>query len=213
MGMPVGNAHLTIRRDDLRLEETGCSHSPALGEAAESARLNVTADANGGASAALDIAIVPGGDEIVEMQELRAAFDGDGRLWRILAFAVARHKRVVNLQAPHAARPQKQAIRRIGLPQVTVAAPLDHEPEVLLPCEIDRGDNVGDVLRGHRVYAGRRRPSVEPAYGLRAAWLLLKEEWVGEALQCCGAAVAVRAGEACTQRRRHLDQPSADSVP
>ena len=208
----IGDADLPVRGHDLGLQQACRGEAAVFGEAAEAAGLDVAADPDARAAAALDISAMLRRDEIVEIDELGAGADADRRLRRHDALAALRHEGIVQLQRIHALRPDHQAVGRAGLAEIAVRATLDDEAQVLLPREVDRSGHIGGPGSGHRVDAGRGGPAVDPAGRLGRASLVLDEERVAEIGERLRAQAAVAAARAGLQGRDDPLQAPADGL-
>lgn len=80
----------------------------------------------------------------------------------------------------HPPRPEQQRVRRVGAAEEAVAAPLDHQAQVVSAREADGGDDVSHVFGGDRIGARRRAPGIQPARPFREARLVGEVERVAE---------------------------------
>src|SRR5690242_7605208 len=125
-----------------------------LGEAAETAALDEAGDADGGASAALDVAAGFVGDGVIGLHPDSAGAAGGCSLGGLFAGATLRDEIVVEGDVVHVAGPDEEGIGAVGSALVAVAAALHDEAEIFFAGKVDGGGNVRGILGGDGVDAG-----------------------------------------------------------
>jgi hypothetical protein len=93
-----------------------------------------------------------------------------------------------------------------------VAPTFDHEAQILLAREIDRG---GDILGGlgrDRIDAGGKHPSVDPARAFRSTRLFAYEEGVAQRLEDIAASQAIWRAVAGHKGGLNLEEPATDRL-
>src|SRR5690349_11042681 len=123
-----------------------------LRETAEAAALNEAGDADGGASAALHVAAVPGGDGGVGLHPDGAGAAGNSTQ-RVRFIASLGNEFFMHGDVVHVARPGEQGIRGVRRSQIAVAAALDHKAQIVLAREIYGGGKMLSILGGYGVSA------------------------------------------------------------
>ena len=181
-----------------------------LREAAEAAALDQAGDADRHAAAALHIAAAPGRHLVVGVSPDCAGPDRHRRLRLGAALAAGADEGVVQDDRVHMARPDEQRVGRVRRSLVAVAAALHHQPQVVLPGEIDGRDDIAGRLGGDRVDARPRRPGADPAERLRQPDLVAEIVRVLELLEDLCAVRIERSADAGRERRTHLDESAAD---
>ena len=126
-----------------------------------------------------------------------------------LPFAAGADEGVVQGDRVHLPRPDQQRVGRVRRPLIAVAAALHHQPQIVLPREIDRGDDVRRRLGGDRVDARLRRPGPDPAERLRQPDFVAEIVRILELLEDLRASRVRRRADAGGERRAHLDEASA----
>ncbi len=167
IGAGIGDADLAVGGDDLGFQQPRRSGAEIFREAAKATRLNQPGDPDRAAAAALHIATALGRHLVVGMHPDCARPDRDGGLRRLPCRAPLRGEIVVQSDGVHAPGPDQQRIRRIRSAEIAVAAAFDDQPQVIIAGEIDCSKDVTGRLSRHRIDTGLRRPSIDPARGLR----------------------------------------------
>ena len=167
----IGEAHLAVRRDDLRFQKArGCAAVP-LRETAESAALHQAGDAHRGAAAALDVASVLSRDRIVDLHPNRSCLHRHRRP-RVTECAAMGHEGIVDVDRVHRPGPDQQGISGIRCALIAVTAAFDDQPQVLGAGETHRCDDVAGLPGGNGIDTGREGPRVHPPQSLREAGLI-----------------------------------------
>ena len=167
MGASIGDPHRTVGGDDLRLEEPRRRQAVGLREAPEAAALNQPGDADRRAAPALNVAPSFGGHALVDGHPGGAGLDRHGGLRDLGSLTPRAHERVVQSDPVHRAGPDQQRIRGAGGSLIAVTAAFHDQAEAVGAGEVDRRDHVRRLPGGDGIDARRRRPSVDPAGGLR----------------------------------------------
>ncbi len=201
-----------VRRDDFRLEESGCAQPILLRKAAKPATVNEAGDTHGGASAALHIASAPRRDGIVDREPTCPGLNRDRRLRSVRSIAADRDERIVQRDCAHLARPYQERIGRIRRALIAMAAALDDEAQIVFPRKIDGCNDIGRRARFDGIGARRGIPCVHPARGFGQRRALADEVGIAQLLEegLAGGAVGCRAtgGERVVQP----DETTADGI-
>jgi hypothetical protein len=189
---------------------TGASFHGCLREASETATLDQTRNANGHASATLDVAPPARRHGVVDLAPDRARFDRDCLLWLVLSLATSTDKRGVQGNGIHPSCPNQQRVCRIGCTLIAVATTLHDESQIVLAGKIDGRHNIIGCLGGHRIGAWSGRPAPDPAQGLREPNLIAEVIGILQFLQNLRAVGARWHFQARSERRLHLKEPPLD---
>jgi hypothetical protein len=206
----VGDPHRAIGSHDLGFQQARCSHPICLREASETATLDQTRNANGHASATLDVAPSSRRNGVVDLAPDRARFDRDCLLWLVLSLATSTDKRGVQGNGIHPSCPNQQRVCRIGCTLIAVATTLHDESQIVLAGKIDGRHNIIGCLGGHRIGAWSGRPAPDPAQGLREPNLIAEVIGILQFLQNLRAVGARWHFQARSERRLHLKEPPLD---
>lgn len=90
-----------------------------------------------------------------------------------------------------------------------MAAAFDHQAQIVLAREVDRGDHIRGRFRGNRVDARLKGPGVDPAGRLSQPDLITDGIGVFQLLEQLAARGAIRRVAAILERRAHGDQAPA----
>src|SRR5450755_2224944 len=187
----VRKEHVTIRGDDLRLQQAPRGHSIFFGETAEPATLDQSCDADGCASPALHIATGFGRDRVVGRQPSSTGLNRYGSSW-CRSRTTLGHERVMQGDLMHFACPDQQGVGRVRRTLVAVAAAFHHQSQIVFTREVDGSDYVLGAMSSYCICAGRSGPSIEPAGGLCPPCLLSNEIRVLHLRNARGACRAAR---------------------
>ena len=210
MGAGIGDPHRTVGGDDLRLEEPRRRQAVGLREAPEAAALNQPGDTDRRAAPALNIPPRFGGHGLVDGHPGGAGFDRHGGLGRLGSLTSRSHERVVQSDPVHRAGPDQQRIRGAGGSLIAVTAALHDQADAVRAGEVDRRDHVRGLPGGDGIDARRRRPSVDPAGGLRQPRLVTEVVRVLQPPHDLGARGAPGRRPTRGQGRLHGNQTPAD---
>ena len=208
----VGDFDVAVGGHDFRLQQARPGLSEGLRATAEAAAQNEADDADRHAAAALHVAAGLGHHLVVHMSPDCAGLDRDGLLRLSACRAAGADERIVQRHGVHVTRPDEKRVGGVGCSQIAVAAALHHEPQIVFPCEIDRGDDILRRLGGDRVDAWLRRPRPDPAERLGEPDLVAEVVGILEFLEHLLASRVGRSADAIGERRAHLDEASPDVV-
>ena len=205
----VGDEHLAIGSDDLRLDQPRRRGAEVFRETAETAALHQTSHAHRRATTALHIATATRGHRIVGIDPHRAGFDRHCRLRRLSARPSLRDKSIVQGDRTHVPHPYQQRIGRFGGALITMATTLHHQPQMMLTGEIDCCHDIGRILGSHCIRAGLGYPCIGPAAGLGQRGLIADVIRILDLLQRFTARGIRWRGRTAGKWRHRLQQPTA----
>ena len=205
----VGDFNLAVGGHDLRLNEARRGRAIGFGKAAEAAAQDDAGDADCQAAAALHVTTPFNGHFVIGMSPDCARLNRYGWL-RLSARRAARaDERIVQRHGVHVARPDEKRVGGVGCSLIAVAAALHDEPQIVHPCEIDRGDHILNRLGGDGVDAWFRRPRADPAERLGEPDLVAEIVGILQLLEDLLASSVGRSADAIGERRADLDEAPA----
>ena len=127
IGARIRDSNLAVGGDDFGFEQAARGGAIALGVASKATALDQTREADGQASAALDVYPRFGCDHVVRLHSNDAGAERNRRLRLHHVLASARNERVMHRDIVHVARPDEKRIGRIGSTLIAMTSALDHE--------------------------------------------------------------------------------------
>jgi hypothetical protein len=128
IGAGIRDADLAVGGDDFSLEQTSRRSPIALGVASKAAALNQTCEADGHASAALDVFPAVRGYRRISLHTDDAGTEGHRRLRLHRVLASTRDEYIMHRDIVHMARPDEKRIGRVGSTLIAMTSALDHQP-------------------------------------------------------------------------------------
>ena len=159
----VGNFDVAVRGYDFRLQQARPGRAISLRKASKAPAQDDAGDTDRQAAAALDVTAALGRHRVVSLSPDCARLDRHGGLRLRATLAAGADEGVVRGDCVHVARPNEKRAGGVRCPLVAVAAALHHQPQIVRPREIDRGDDVPCRFGGDGVDTWLRRPRPDPA--------------------------------------------------
>jgi hypothetical protein len=123
----VSNPYRAIGNHDLGFQQARRSHPIGLREASETATLDQTRNANGHASATLDVAPPSRRHSVIDLTPDGTRFHRNRRLRQLLSCAPGTDERIMQSDGVHFSSPEQQRICGVRCALVTVAAALHNQ--------------------------------------------------------------------------------------